>query len=372
MQNISYNNSANIPPFLPEEQILITGGAGFIGSNIAIAFKEKYPQLSIIALDNLKRRGSELNVERLKEHEIQFIHGDVRNKEDLNLGQIKISLIIECSAEPSVLAGYNSSPDYLIHSNLNGAINCFELARLHNAGIIFLSTSRVYPIQAINNLNYLEKETRFTLSEKQSVKGVSIKGLSEDFTTTGTRSLYGTTKLSAELFAAEYADMYGLNIVINRCGVIAGPWQMGKVDQGVFTLWMAAHYFKKELQYFGFGGKGKQVRDILHIDDLFRLIDKQMYEMNKFTGDVYNVGGGSDNALSLCETTKLCEEITGNRIIVASHQAERLADIKYYVSDFSKVNNALNWQPQKSAKRILMDIWNWIRDHEKQLKYILT
>src|SRR5260221_5807355 len=148
------------------------------------------------------RRGSELNLSILKKSGINFIHGDVRNKEDLAID--KVDLLIECSAEPSVMAGINSSPEYLINTNLIGAINCFELARRKNADIIFLSTSRIYPIQKLNSIDLVENNSRFVVSEKKKMTGVSKLGINEDFPLEGTRSLYGTTKLAAELILQEY------------------------------------------------------------------------------------------------------------------------------------------------------------------------
>ena len=105
----------------------------------------------------------------------------------------------------------------------------------------------------------------------------------------GARSFYGTTKLSSELFIQEYAAFYGLKAAITRFGVIAGPRQMGKTDQGVVTLWMAKHYWKQSLKYIGYGGTGKQVRDILHVDDLVDLVDLQIHEIEKFVGKIFNV-----------------------------------------------------------------------------------
>ncbi len=230
------------------QQVLITGGAGFVGSTLGIGLAQRHPDWQIIALDNLKRRGSELNIPRLKKAGIRFIHGDVRNLEDLDPAALQPSLILECSAEPSVLAGY-ATPGYVLQTNLVGTINCLELARQTQADFIFLSTSRVYPIAHLNALKFKETETRFQLLEQQPLPGVSSQGISEEFSLTGARSLYGATKLASELLVIEYADAYGLRTLINRCGVLTGPWQMGKVDQGVFALWMAFHYFQRSLKY---------------------------------------------------------------------------------------------------------------------------
>src|SRR5690349_885101 len=141
--------------------ILITGGCGFIGSNLCVLIKQKYPGYDIIALDNLKRRGSELNIARLTNHEIKFIHGDIRLADDLVL-QYDIDFIIDAAAEPSVMAGVGSSLNYVISTNLNGTINALELAVKHKAKFIFLSTSRVYPISKLEAIKYREDDdTRF-------------------------------------------------------------------------------------------------------------------------------------------------------------------------------------------------------------------
>ncbi|MFH1504777.1 MAG: NAD-dependent epimerase/dehydratase family protein [Candidatus Omnitrophota bacterium] len=351
------------------KNILITGGCGFVGSNLAVSLKQKYPSIKIIALDNLKRRGSEFNIRRLKEKGIEFVHGDIRNPEDLDLG-LEINLLIECSAEPLVLSGFNESPRYIINTNLIGSVNCFELARKHKADIIFFSTSRVYPHNLINNLKIDEEETRFKWRNGQNFKGWSQEGVDVDFPLEGARSMYGATKLCSELILQEYMDMYGVRAVINRCGVIAGPWQFGKVDQGVFTLWMLAHYFKKPLSYIGYGGKGKQVRDLLHIDDLFDLIDLQINSMDKVSGKIYNAGGGKQMSLSLLETTKLCQKVGGNKIDITSVKKTRPADLAIYITDNQKVNSELGWKPKKIPQNILEDTYEWIRNNEAKLTQI--
>jgi len=347
-----------------EKTILITGGAGFVGSNLAISLKKRHPDCSVLVLDNLKRRGSELNLQRLKEHEVEFIHGDIRNKEDLSFRGKDISLIIEASAEPSVLAGYNSSAVYVINTNLLGTINCLEFAKEKKADFIYLSTSRVYPFKKLDRINSIEEETRFSIADDQDAPGATCNGISEEFPLDGPRSLYGATKLASELIIQEYVEMFGLRTVINRCGVIAGPWQMGKVDQGVFTFWMLNHYFRRDLNYIGFGGKGKQVRDLIHIEDLFNLIDIEINNMATCKGKTYNVGGGRECSLSLLETTKLCSEITGNSIDIGEVQKNREMDVRIYISDNAKVEQNLDWRVRKTPRDILCDIYNWIRDNE--------
>lgn len=351
------------------ECILVTGGAGFVGSTLAIALKQRFPEARLLALDNLHRRGSELNLVRLAQAGVQFVHGDVRVPDDL-LGLLSEApeLIIECSAEPSAQAGYGGSPAYLIQTNLLGCFNCLELARCTRADVIFVSTSRVYPFETLNHLAYSEEETRFALAPEQTVPGVSALGISERFPLAGARSLYGMTKLSAELMVEEYADAYGVQYIINRCGLLTGPWQMAKSDQGVMALWMGAHYFRQALSYIGFHGTGKQVRDFLHIDDFCALLLDQIHHFGLYKGRCYNVGGGLEHSLSLRETTQLCAEITGNHLQIASVEDTRRADVRIYLSDYRLISSINGWRPQRDATCTLRDIFHWLRVAEAQLR----
>jgi CDP-paratose 2-epimerase len=352
------------------ETILITGGCGFVGSNLALKLRQDYPSVKIIALDNLKRRGSELNISRLKEQNIEFIHGDIRNPEDFNdIGEI--SVLIEAAAEPSVLSGINSTPDYVLNSNLVGTINCLNFATKNKAKFIFLSTSRVYPIKALNEISYTEGISRFEISKQQSIIGVSEKGINEQFPIQGARSFYGTSKLSSELLIQEYTEFYNLKSVINRCGVITGPWQMGKIDQGVVVLWLAKHFWKNDLSYIGFGGTGKQLRDIIHINDLYDLVKIQLNDIEKFNNQIFNVGGGNDVSVSLQELTAHCEEITGNKINIHQVKENRLADIPIYITDNSKITETCGWAPKIGAKQTLTTIFDWIKNNEQLVKQLL-
>ncbi len=353
------------------KNFLIPGGAGFVGSSLALDLRQEFPNSQITCLDNLKRRGSELNLLRFKQHDIDFIHGDIRSSSDLDPQVFhNIDTIIDCSAEPSVLAGF-SSPQYVIQTNLLGTVNILELARQINARLLFLSTSRVYPVAALKGINLLETETRFEIDSNQSIPGLSPQGVSEDFPLTGYRTLYGTTKLASELLIEEYRNAYGLQAIINRCGVLTGPWQMGKVDQGVFVLWMAAHYFGKPLSYIGYGGTGKQVRDLLHIDDFLNLIKYQLDNFQDIDGRVLNVGGGRENSLSLLETTHLCEKITGKSISIQPVPDEREGDVPIFITDSSQVSHLTGWIPSKSPLQTLEDIYQWILENEEQLSTVL-
>jgi CDP-paratose 2-epimerase len=353
------------------EHTLVTGGAGFVGSSLALALKAAWPESRVTALDNLKRRGSELNLPRLRAGGVEFVQGDVRNPEDLSFASSP-GLILECSAEPSVLAGMDGSPDYLIRSNLLGAYHCFEKARQWGADVIFLSTSRVYPIAPLNQLRFYEDETRFVLCPEQPFPGASERGVSEDFPLTGARSLYGMTKYCAELMLEEYGAAYGLRYIVNRCGVIAGPWQMGKVDQGVIALWMVCHYFRKPLSYIGFGGAGKQVRDFIHVEDLVDLVLHQIRDIARYQAGCFNVGGGRERSVSLEEATAHCREMTGTTIPIGSVAQDRPADVRIYITDARRIEQEAHWQPRRSREQTFADVYEWLRAEEPRLRPIFV
>lgn len=349
-------------------KILISGGCGFVGSQLAKRFRSEGH--SVTAFDNLKRRGSELNLADFKELDIKFVHGDIRSESDLLDIKDSFDLFIEASAEPSVLAGLNGSPNYLLQTNLVGTLNCLEFARKHCGGMIFLSTSRVYSIGPLREIKLDEADTRLEISETQDLPGISPKGIGLDFPTYKARSLYGATKLASEMIVQEYADTYKFPSVINRCGVIAGPGQFGKVDQGVFTMWVANHIYNKPLKYIGFGGTGKQVRDLLHPEDLYSLMKKQSDNLHAQSGEVFNVGGGRECSTSLLELTDLCQKATSQKVEIGSVPDTTPVDIPLYISDNSKVSEVYDWAPQKTSQDIVTDINEWISNNIEYLRPI--
>jgi CDP-paratose 2-epimerase len=356
---------------MPFKKVLITGGAGFVGANLAVAFKQTFAGIDVLAFDNLKRRGSELNLARLKSVGVAFQHGDIRCREDVDSWPA-FDLLVDCSAEPSVQAGVDGSALPVIQNNLSGTIHCMEAARRHQAAFLFLSTSRVYPIERINTLHYREENTRFVWTADESLPGFSGRGIAEDFPLAGPRSLYGATKLAAELLLQEYAYLYRMPVLINRCGLVTGPWQMGKVDQGVVTLWVARHAFGQPLRYIGFGGQGKQVRDMLHIDDLFDLVLGQAGDLARWDGRVYNVGGGPPVSASLLELTGLCRRVAGKEVPTAHEPATSTVDVRIYLTDHGRVSTDFSWMPRKSVAAIVEDIYTWLRAHEEQVRPILA
>lgn len=352
-------------------RLLVTGGAGFVGSNLAVSLAGRHPEWEVLALDNLYRRGSALNLPRLADEGVEFVEGDVRNPDDLQ-ALPRISALIECSAEPSVMSGIDGDTAYLVHTNLYGAYNCLELARRDGAFFVFLSTSRVYPVAPQMALKLEEAPTRFEIAPEQDVAGISPEGISEEFPMDGPRTLYGATKLAAELLIEEYRAGLGVPAVIDRCGVIAGPWQMGKVDQGVFTHWMLAHHFRQPLSYIGFGGRGKQVRDLLHVEDLVDLVERQLVDRETWNGSTLNVGGGRECSLSLLEATEICRRLTGEEVPIEPVEQTRAGDVPIYLSDCSRLFGLDEWRPRRGAEQILTDIHSWIAADEARIAQALN
>ena len=354
-------------------KILITGGAGFVGAALARHFRESSASNTVVVFDNLRRRGSEWNIADLIAEGVTFVHGDVRNPADLDALDGNFDVLVEASAEPSVHAGVEGSPRYVLDTNLVGAMNCLEFARNRCGGLVFLSSSRIYSIKPLTQLPLETISTRFEVQIPSfRILGVSEHGVAESFPCDSYRSYYGASKLAAELLCQEYAAHAGLPVVINRCGVIAGPGQFGKTDQGVFTLWVARHHFGRPLKYTGFGGTGLQVRDLLHPADLCDLVTQQIRSWERVAGQTFNVGGGRAGSVSLQEFTALCEQATGGKVPIAQDAATSPVDIPWYITDNRKVTAALGWEPKRQPKAIVGDIAEWVRANEQRLSSVIV
>jgi CDP-paratose 2-epimerase len=336
--------------------ILITGAAGFVGCKIVEYLNITNPSLSLIGIDNLSRVGSESNLPILDKFNCEFYKGDISIQDDINLLP-RVDWIIDCAANPSVLAGLSNDSLSLINNNLTGTFYLLEKCKSDEAGFIMLSTSRVYSIETLCSIPLNKTNNRFVISEGAIFpNGSSVRGVSEQFSTSAPISLYGATKLASEILALEYHYTFGFPVWINRCGVIAGPGQFGKIDQGIFSYWIYQYLLNKPLTYIGFGGKGLQSRDMLHPYDVFMMVYSQMISPVSESPKIINLGGGVTNTLSLLELNSFCaKEIDGNKIINAIPE-NRKYDIPYYATDYSLAQSFWNWRPSISANEILKQI----------------
>ena len=333
-------------------KILITGGCGFVGSNLAIYFKDNHIGTQINSLDNLSRKGTLLNFNRLKKKKIKNFKIDISNNKAVqNLP--RYDLIVDCCADASVETS-KKNVDIVFNTNLLGTFNILKKCKKDKSNIIILSSSRVYSIRKLRKL----KKNKSLIDEK--------------FDTSGPKSIYGFCKYSSEHLIKEFSFMYKIKYIINRFGVISGPWQFGKQDQGFVSRWVWKHMNKKFFYYIGFGGKGSQIRDVIHISDVCELITLQIKKINNIYNFTINIGGGKKNAISLKNLTKICQKITLNKVKMFSKKNTSKYDIPYYVTDNSKVQKMYKWRPKKKIFHIIQDIYEWMLSNKKILKkYII-
>ena len=334
-------------------KILITGIAGFAGSSLALALQER--GFTVSGVDNLMRPGSETNRARLLARGIQFVHGDIRAASDWEaLGSAH--WVIDAAANPSVLAGVKGafSSLQLLEHNLASVFHVVEYCKLHQAGLVLLSSSRVYSIPALASLPLIVKGDAFVLDDSRPLPpGVSAAGISASFSTSPPISLYGSTKLSAEIVAREYGEAFHFPVWVNRCGVLAGAGQFGTPDQGIFAYWVNAHRHRLPLRYIGFEGAGRQVRDALHPRDLTALIEKQIRSGRK--GGLYVAGGGRENAWSLKQLNVWCDQRFGVHAPQPDPES-RQYDVPWVVMDSSEAAHDFDWRPALTIENIVTEI----------------
>ena len=336
--------------------ILITGGCGFVGTNLSLYLKSK--KFNVYTLDNLCRKGSKFNYTVLKKKKIKNFRINIANYKKLK-GLRKFDLIIDCCAEAAVEVS-RKKIDEVFNTNLIGTFNILKKAKRDKSKIIFLSSSRVNSIKNINKII----GNNSNLKKKLHIS----KLIDDKFENSRPKSLYGFTKLASEMLIEEFNYAFGLKYIINRCGVISGPLQFGKQDQGFVSLWVIHHIMKKKLSYIGYGGHGNQVRDVLHIDDLCELIHKQIKIINKIYNKLYTVGGSKISYTSLKNLTKICQNITGNKISIDKKKSTSIYDIPYFITDNRKVSKAYKWRPKKNINKIVYDITTWINNNKNLIQ----
>jgi CDP-paratose 2-epimerase len=352
-------------------KILVTGGCGFVGAALCRRFLQARAGLAITVLDSLRRRGSETNVADLEARGVRMAHGDVRVAADIDtLGPF--DWVIDAAAEPSVLAGTaaggHTGRRQLVDHNLTGTVNLLEASANWGAGVVLLSTSRVYSIPALGGLPLVAQPGRggaeaFAFdSARLHPAGVSAAGIDEGFSTAAPVSLYGATKLASETLAVEYAHAVGTPLVIDRCGVVAGAGQFGRADQGIFSWWIHRWAARRPLSFLGFGGRGLQVRDCLHPDDLAELVLLQLAAARGGAPELVHASGGAANATSLAELSAWCRTRLGPHIVGANPET-RPYDLPWVVLDHAAATMRHGWKPAHTAERIFEEIADHAERH---------
>ena len=345
--------------------VLITGACGFVGRVLAEGLAAA--GCTVVGFDNLSRPGSELNRSALRNLGVRFIHGDIRSATDV--GELPAAdWVIDAAANPSVLAGVDgkSSSRHVVEHNLYGTVNLLEYCRRHRAGFVLLSTSRVYSVPALASIAVEPHGAAFRPVEDRLPAGASAAGIAETFSTAPPISLYGATKLASEQLALEYGETFDLPMWINRCGVLSGPGQFGRADQGIFSYWIHSYRARRPLTYIGFGGEGHQVRDCLHPRDLLPLLRQQM-NTDKCAPRIVNVAGGIENSMSLAQLTAWCAERFGPHQISSDNRA-RPFDVPWLVLDSTVAARVWNWEPQTKLHDILEEIAIHAEQHPEWLE----
>jgi len=350
-------------------KIVITGVCGFTGSTLARSFKDFSGDVDLIGVDNFLRPGSELNRAVLQSSGVPVRHADVRCSSDFE-ALPKTDWVVDAAANPSVLAGVEgqSTSRQCVEHNLIGTVNLLEYCRRTGAGVILLSTSRVYSIDALARLPLIvEKDAYRPQIASDAPPGLSERGMAEDFSTAPPLSIYGATKLASELLALEYGAVFGFPVWINRCGVLAGAGQFGKADQGIFSFWINAYLRRRALRYIGFDGQGHQVRDCLHPRDVAALVWKQMQSPDRAVERVQNVSGGIESAMSLAQLSAWCAARFGEHK-VESDPRSRVYDLPWVVLDSTRAREHWSWQPTMGRDQILEEIADHAEAHPEWLE----
>jgi CDP-paratose 2-epimerase len=348
-------------------KLLVAGICGFVGSTLARGLAASGRFATILGMDNLIRPGSATNLEPLRKDGFDVEVADIRDPKVFDrLG--RVDWVLDAAALPSVLAGVDgtTASRELVEHNLYGTVNMLEYCRRTGAGFILLSTSRVYSISALEQVNVQGSAKRdpgewlggprFAIDAEQVLPhGLSLEGISETFSTAAPVSLYGTTKVASEQLALEYAATFGFPVWINRCGVLAGAGQFGRPDQGIFSYWIHSWALRRPLTYIGFGGTGSQVRDCLHPLDLLPVLLQQMVENPKLNHRVFNLAGGVCNSISLAELSAWCAKRFGPHEIAVDVRG-RTFDLPWIVLDCAAARASFSFRVQRGLDAILEEI----------------
>lgn len=332
-------------------KILITGGAGFIGSNLAAHYLKKgYP---ILIFDNLSRKGAEKNLAWLKGNfprgKLDIQIADVRDDEAVGRAVGSSEIVYHLAAQVAVTTSVeNPREDFEV--NALGSFNVLEAARKagHKPIVVYSSTNKVYG--QLEGVPLKKGEDRYDFE--------GIEGIGEehplDF-----HSPYGCSNGVADQYTRDYARIYGLPTIVFRQSCIYGPRQMGVEDQGWIAHFVISALHNRSITIYG---DGKQVRDLLQVADLIGAYEKAVEGIETSKGQIYNVGGGKDFSLSLLEAIEIIEDLLGEKIKTSSG-AVRPGDQKVFISDNGKLKKHFGWEPRIHPKEGIAELVEWVREN---------
>jgi CDP-paratose 2-epimerase len=335
-------------------RILITGGCGFLGSNLAAHALSRADDLLIF--DNLSRTGAQNNLKWIESHgSFRFVHGDIRNSNDIEraVHEFEPDTIFHLAGQVAMTTSI-TNPRSDFETNTIGSFNLLEAVRIlkPSATIIYSSTNKVYG--NLSQFTYRETETRYVCDER-------INGFDET-TPLEFHSPYGCSKGAIDQYMLDYARIFGIKTIVFRHSSMYGGRQFATYDQG-WIGWFCENAIKtkhgKLKEPFTISGNGKQVRDVLHANDVIRLYYAAIERADQIAGQAFNVGGGIGNSLSLIELFTLLEEMLNTRLRYIQ-LPPRESDQKVFVADITKAKTAIGWHPQIPAKEGIANMIDWL------------
>ncbi|HEX6502606.1 MAG TPA: GDP-mannose 4,6-dehydratase [Terriglobales bacterium] len=340
---------------VPIRSVLIFGGAGFIGSNWAHRLL-RTTDAKVHIFDNLSRRGVHHNLRWLQKaasgaDRLQVTIGDVRDSEAVERAVQRATEIYHFAAQVAVTSSVND-PRFDLEVNVGGTFNILEAARKTGRRplVLFTSTNKVYG--SLQERPVVRANTRYSCNEADCVS--ELQPL--DF-----HSPYGCSKGAADQYVHDYARIYELPTVVFRMSCIAGPRQFGNEDQGWVAHFLYSAMRRDAITIYG---DGRQVRDVLAVEDLLRAFEAVRSRLNRTAGEIYNVGGGLKNSVSLLELMAEIRRFTGQHLEY-DMQPVRPGDQALYVTDFEKLRRHTGWEPKMSLEQILENMYEWWKENRE-------
>ncbi len=333
------------------KRYLVTGGAGFIGSNYVNRLLARGED--VVVYDNLSRSGAQRNLEWLRgkhgKDAFQLIAADVRDAQVLQQAAADRDVIVHLAAQVAVTTSV-THPREDFEINALGTFNMLEAARASGKfpAVVYASTNKVYG--GMEEVTVVEEETRYRYADFPF-------GISEaqplDF-----HSPYGCSKGCGDQYVRDYHRIYDLPTVVMRQSCIYGPRQFGVEDQGWLAWFVIAALTGKPISIYG---DGKQVRDVLYVEDLLDAYDAALSHLNRSAGQVFNVGGGADNVISVWKEFQPMLELAVGHAVPVALGDWRPGDQRIYVSDIRKAEHVLGWQPRYGVRAGLRELFEWVK-----------